>query len=282
MWARTNPSQYKGGVAMSNDGGRTWELQANGITETAATDIVLDPTSPADARTLYVAGFGTGVWKSADGGKSWALKNNGIAGEQPFAWRMTRVGDGTLYLVVARKATDGDPTYGTLEDGALYRSRDGAETWERIALPEGCNGPNDVKVDPRDPKRIYIAAWGRFHRPDDTDGGVLRSTDGGKTWKNVFSVSQHAYDITLDPKHPDIIYVCGFDSAAYRSTDGGGTWSRLKGYNFKWGHRVVIDPHHEGMIYITTFGGSVWHGPAAGDPDAVEDLATPIRWGREG
>ena len=29
------------------------------------------------------------------------------------------------------------------------------------------------------------------------------------------------------------------------------------------------------MIYITTFGGSVWHGPAEGDPDAVEDIAGP-------
>jgi len=281
MWRHTDPKNYKGGVGISADGGRTWTLLTNGITETAATDIVLDPTSPVGSRTLYVAGFGTGVWKSTDGGKSWVLKKEGIEGDEPFAWRMTRAEDGTLYLAVARRAFDEHSNYGTPEDGALYRSRDGAETWERITLPEGCNGPNDIKVDPRDPNRLYLAAWGRFNPPDDSEGGVFRSTDGGATWENVFKISQHAYDVTIDPKNPDTVYVCGFDSAAYRSTDGGDTWRRLKGYNFKWGHRVVIDPHHEGMIYITTFGGSVWHGPAAGDPNAVEDIATPIPMGTE-
>src|ERR671939_111479 len=71
-------------------------------------------------------------------------------------------------------------------------------------------------------------------------------------------------------------WVWRFDSAAYRSTDGGQTWARIKGYNFKWGHRVIIDEADPRKIYITTFGGSVWHGPAAGDPRAIEDIVTPV------
>ena len=50
----------------------------------------------------------------------------------------------------------------------------------------------------------------------------------------------------------------------------------IKGFNFKWGHRAIPDPRDSTMIYITTFGGSVWHGPAAGDPHAVEDIVTPM------
>ena len=49
------------------------------------------------------------------------------------------------------------------------------------------------------------------------------------------------------------------------------------GFNFKWGHRVIPDPATRTRIYITTFGGGVWHGPAAGDPDAVEDVIEPAR-----
>ena len=143
-------------------------------------------------------------------------------------------------------ARDEDGRYGTPEDGALYRSRDGAETWECITLPQGCNGPNDLAVDPRDPNPNYLAAWGRFSPPDDACGGIYRSTDGGATWESIFAVSQHAYAVTLDPEHPDTLYMCGFDAGAYRSTDGGESWERLKGYNFKWGHRVVPDPHHPG------------------------------------
>jgi hypothetical protein len=46
-------------------------------------------------------------------------------------------------------------------DGALYRSRDGAESWEKVSLPEGVNGPNGLSIDPADPARWYLAAWGR-------------------------------------------------------------------------------------------------------------------------
>ena len=55
----------------------------------------------------------------------------------------------------------------------------------------------------------------------------------------------------------------------------------MPGYNFKWGHRVVLDPLHRGMLYVTTFGGSVWYGPETGDPGAGEDIDTPIVATRE-
>ena len=89
------------------------------------------------------------------------------------------------------------------------------------------------------------------------------------------SKDQHVYDVTLDPRNPNLAYACGFEASAWRSTDRGETWRRIPGYNFKWGHRVVPDPFDEKMIYITTFGGSVWYGPATGDPDAAEDIVTP-------
>jgi len=82
--------------------------------------------------------------------------------------------------------------------------------------------------------------------------------------------------VTIDPRQPDAIYACGFDAAAYRSTDAGRPWTRIRGYNFKWGHRVIPDPNDPSKIYITTYGGSVWHGPAAGDPNAPEDILTPV------
>jgi len=56
------------------------------------------------------------------------------------------------------------------------------------------------------------------------------------------------------------------------STDRGETWTRIRGYNFKWGQRVIADPKDASKIYVTTFGGSVWHGPAAGDATAAEDV----------
>jgi photosystem II stability/assembly factor-like uncharacterized protein len=273
MWRRISPSKYNGGVCLSEDGGRTWKTSIEGMPPTAATHIVLDPRSPAQARTLYVAGFGRGVFKSVDGGKSWTLKNNGIEGREPFAWRLTLTPDGTLYLVVARRS-EGE-SFGNEGDGALYRSRDGAERWEKMKLPEGVNGPNGLAVDPADPQRLYLAAWGRRTEQGAVSGGVYLSTNAGENWKVALTKNQHIYDVTIDPKDSRIAYACGFESSAWRSTDRGEHWQRIRGYNFKWGHRVTPDPANPDKIYITTFGGSLWHGPAIGDPKAAEDIVSP-------
>jgi photosystem II stability/assembly factor-like uncharacterized protein len=272
MWRTTSTSTYQGGVAVSDDGGRTWRKPANGMPQTAATHVLLDPTSPAEGRVLYAAGFGRGVYKSVDGGASWALKNKGIAGVAPLVWRLSRDPDGVLYAIVARRSENG--SYGDANDGALYRSGDGAESWTRVALPGMTNGPNGLAIDPDDPQRLYLAAWGRRVNGGDTDGGIFVSTDGGMTWRNTLAADQHIYDVTVDRRN-GILYACGFESSVWRSDDRGESWRRLRGYNFKWGHRVIPDPQDPGMIYVTTFGGSVWHGPADGDPQALEDIAGP-------
>ncbi|MEK7409631.1 MAG: hypothetical protein AAB225_31605, partial [Acidobacteriota bacterium] len=274
MWQGRSPSTYVGGICRSEDGARSWNCMPGAIPDTAPTHILLDPNSPANARVLYVAAFGRGVYKSTDDGQTWAPKNNGIAGAEPLAWRLAQDRSRTLYLVAARRSQDG--SFGNDGDGALYRSTDGAEHWSRIDLPPGVNGPNGLAIDPENPKRLYLAAWGRRTPDGAVDGGIFVSDNGGAGWRNVLAKDQHVYDVTIDPRDPRILYACGFSSSAWRSTDRGESWRRIRGYNFKWGHRVIPDPVDPGKVYITTFGGSVWHGPAAGDPQAPEDIQTPV------
>lgn len=274
MWQGRSPSTYVGGICRSDDGARNWNCFPGAIPNTAPTHILMDPASPVNARVLYVAAFGRGVYKSADDGKTWTARNEGIAGPEPLAWRLACDAKGTLYLVVARRSQDG--SFGNESDGALYRSTDGAARWSRIELPRGVNGPNGLAIDPGDPQRLYLAAWGRRTAAGAVDGGIFLSEDGGASWRNVLARDQHVYDVTIDPRDPRILYACGFSSSAWRSTDRGLTWRRIRGYNFKWGHRVIPDPVDPSRIYITTFGGSVWHGPAAGDPKAPEDIETPV------
>ena len=130
MWRRTDPARFHGGVAVSTDGARHWTVSNRGMEESAITHVLVDPRSPKGRRTLYATAFGRGVYKSTDNGASWTLANNGLAADprnQPFAWRVTLVPDGTLYLVVARRSERG--AIGDRDDGALYRSTDGAENW---------------------------------------------------------------------------------------------------------------------------------------------------------
>jgi len=273
MWRHRDPLSFVGGVAISTDAGKHWAPAGKGMPETSVTHILVDPKSPVGKRTIYACGFGRGVFKSTDNGKTWALMNDGITEPNPFAWRITRAGNGTLYLVIARS---NEGRYGEAGGGALYKSVDGAEHWTKLKLPAGTNGPNGLTLDPRDNRRMYLAAWGQERSDVDAGGGVFLSTDAGGTWRPIFQDSQHVYDVTVDPRNADVLYICGFDAAAYRSADRGAHWTRIRGYNFKWGHRVIPDPNDESKIYITTYGGSVWHGPALGDPKAPEDISTPV------
>jgi hypothetical protein len=274
MWRNRGVQRFSGGVAVSTDGGLHWQQSITGMPAHSITHILLDPSSPAGSRTLYACAFGLGVYKSTDNGKSWTQKNNGIAGDEPFVWRITPSQDGSLYLVVARRSEKQDLSPSLA--GALYRSTDKAEHWQRIDLPAGVNGPTGLEIDPRDPHRLYLTAWGQEGDSADKNGGVYASDDGGKTWRTLFTKSQHVYDLTIDTHHPDTLYICGFDAAAFRSTDRGAHWELIKGYNFKWGHRVILDPNDSTQIYITTYGGGVWHGPARGTTNTPETILTPV------
>ncbi|MBK8500838.1 MAG: hypothetical protein IPL46_00760 [Saprospiraceae bacterium] len=275
MWRNRDMSEYTGGIVMSENGGTTWIPVSQDIGEAAVTSILMDPDSEVNSRTLYVCGFGRGVFKSVDDGHSWVEKNQGIEGSQPATFQITLRADDELFLIVSRKSEDG--SIGTDLDGALYRSSDHAETWVKQQLPEGVNGPTSLLVDPDNPNRLFLSAWGRYGDTEfspNQGGGIYLSEDDGNHWTPILTHDQHIYELTVDPRN-GIFYAAGFNASAYRSEDNGLTWGRIKGYNFKWGKTVIPDRVDSEKIYIITFGGGVWYGPAKGDENAMEDIATP-------
>ena len=176
-------------------------------------------------------------------------------------------------MVITRRSENG--SIGNDDDGAIYRSRDAAEHWTTLRLPAGVNGPNGIAIDLGDSNRLYLAAWARATGVHGEGGGIYLSADGGNTWRRTLDRDQHVYDITIDPRDPNLLYASGFESCAWRSVDRGEHWTRISGFNFKWGHRVIPDPAAENSVYITTFGGSVWHGSVNAAP-APLDIFTPV------
>jgi photosystem II stability/assembly factor-like uncharacterized protein len=278
MFRKKGVTGYNGGILITENGGKTWQPVSGSIGEAAMTHILMDPASKKESRTIYACAFGKGVYKSVDGGKTWAQKNKGLSGAEPFAWQIVqRENDGILFLVVSRRSEDG--SIGNDKDGALYRSDDSAESWTRISLPEGTNGPTSLLVGRQHAKQLVLSAWGRVavgQFAPDTGGGIFVSDDEGKTWKQVMEKDQHICDVTFD-KRNNRFYACGFNGAAYYSADGASNWNRIKGYNFKWGKKVDFDPADPEKIFIITFGGGVWYGPAKGDEQAKEDIITPFK-----
>ena len=271
------PEYRRGGVAISEDGGKTWNPSVNGMGfDSPATSIVLDPNSPIESRTLYTSVYGKGVYKSIDGGISWTLQNQGISGSLA-AFELTLTPDGTLYLITSPTPQHVDGDYGReVFFGSLYKSEDGAESWQQLNPGTKVLFPNGLTYDPTEPERIYLGAWSDIQLSDliggtlarntggnqwfDLDGGIHMSEDGGQTWLQIFDANHYVYDVTVDPDNPNRLYCNTFDRGAYFSEDRGKTWIKMAGYDFHWGHRVIVDPHNKGMVYLTTFGSSLWHG----------------------
>lgn len=267
----------KGGICVSDDGGKTWTPVVEGMGfDSPATSIVLDTTSPTDNRVLYASVYSKGVFKSMDGGKTWELKNSGI-GENTAAFELTLTPKGDLYLVVSAAPMHKNGVVGRdVYSGVLYKSVDGAASWQKLSVTEGLFFPNGLDVDRANPDRLYLACWSNLNLSDLVGGDVVRKTggneklfmpggvflseDGGESWKNIFDKEKYVYDVVVDERHNGRLYINTFNSAAYRSDDFGKSWQKIKGYDFHWGQRPVVDIRDKEKIFLTTFGSSVLHG----------------------
>ncbi len=251
-----------GGVCLSVDFAASWKPENRGIPPNPVTSIVLDPNSPKNARTLYAGVFGAGVYKSTDDGHTWTLKKDGLG--SPDNMRVSRVflhRDGTLFaMICARRAHRGGPL---LPDGVgLYRSRDGAETWQKINPSDPWLYPKDFSVDPKDSRRILVGVCDAGH--GDQSGGLYLTEDGGKTWRRIGRKGPQTFGGYFHPRL-GWIYMTLTEGAPgaglWLSRDMGKTWLPFKGLPFANIQRVEFDPHDDARLRVTTFGGSVWFGP---------------------
>ena len=196
MWRRLSIADFEGGILRTDDGGKSWKPISHDIGEAAITHVLTERSFNQKSGTLYACAFGKGVYKSTDDGKTWTSKNKGIQGTEPFAWRITENDkNGELFLIVCRRSDDGSIDNDL--DGAVYRSADEAESWTRMKLPEGTNGPMSLAIDPENTDRLLLSAWGRAtpgQFTPDTGGGIFISNDNGTTWKNVLQIDQHIHE----------------------------------------------------------------------------------------
>jgi photosystem II stability/assembly factor-like uncharacterized protein len=255
-------ARASGGIGLSTDFGVTWRDSSQGLAKKPITSVVLDPKSPKSSRTLYASAFEDGVYKSTDGGTKWEKTSNrlGAPGVNMRACRIILHHDGTLFCLITALRKDG---HYVAEGTGLYRSTDGAKTWSWINRSKPLHWPMDFDVDPRDSRVIYMGAADT----ESTEGGLYTTSDGGTTWARLARKGDQCFGATVNPHKPDWIYMClgeGDESGPglWLSKDRGKSWKALEGLPFRGAQRVSFDPKDDSVIYVSTFGGSVWRGPA--------------------
>ncbi|MDX2304938.1 MAG: hypothetical protein NW226_19160 [Microscillaceae bacterium] len=191
----------------------------------------------SNPQVIYAGAASGGLWKTEDGGISWKpiFEKEKVAAIGAIAINQNHPD------IVWAGTGEGNPRNSHTGGYGIYKSLDAGKTWKCMGL-EKTKNIHRIIVSKDNPDVVYVAAigspWGAH-----AERGVFKTTDGGKTWKNVlFTNSQSGTaDMVVDPQNPNKILVAmwehkrdpwffksgGEGSGLYLTYDGGESWKKL-------------------------------------------------------
>ncbi len=190
-----------------------------------------------DPRILYVGTAGGGVFKSLNGGitfkpifDKYTMSIGSIAVSQKdsdIVW----VGTGECNVRNSVSVGTG-----------LYKSNDGGKTWKFMGF-EDSERIAKIVINPDNDDVVYVCVMGHLWNSN-TQRGVYKTEDGGKTWKKILYVDENTgcADLEMDPQEHDVLYASmwqfrrkpyfftsgGKGSGIFKTEDGGKSWKKLK------------------------------------------------------
>ena len=190
--------------------------------------------------TYYMGSTGGGVFKTTDDGITWKNISDGFFKTGSVGAIAISESDPNIVVVgMGEHAARGVMT--SMGDG-VYKSMDAGKTWSHLGLDK-TRHISDVVIHPTNPNIIYVTAQGAQYAPS-KERGIYKTTDGGKTWKNILSVNNTtgASSLSMDMTNPRILYAAmwqhqrypwvmesgGENSGLFKSTDAGTTWTKMK------------------------------------------------------
>jgi photosystem II stability/assembly factor-like uncharacterized protein len=194
---------------------------------------------PSKPGVFYIGVNNGGVWETNDYGRTWRPIFDGQPTQSIGALAVAPSDPNVIYVGSGEGLQRPDLSVG---DG-MYRSTDAGKTWKHLGLRDA-QQISAIAVDPRDPKRLFVAVLGHPYGPNE-ERGVFLSTDGGETFAKSLTkdADTGAVAVTLSSNDPSTVYAVlwaqrqapwengvwhGSGSGLHKSTDGGKTWRHLE------------------------------------------------------
>ena len=148
--------------------------------------------------------------------------------------------------------------------GGLWKTTNRGITFAPIFDEQGSFTLCCVVVDPKDSNVVWVGSGeNASQRSAHFGDGIYKSTDAGKTWKNVgLTTSEHIGKLLIDPRNSNTVYVAsqgplwsaGGERGLYKTTDGGATWNAVLTISQDTGiSDAVFDTKNPDIIYASSY-----------------------------
>jgi len=189
---------------------------------------------------------------------------------------------GGRVAAVAGTASDPNLYYLGSAGGGVWKTENGGATWTPLFEKQPVAAIGAVTIDPTNENVVWVGTGEANPRNDVSYGdGVYKTTDGGKTWKNVgLAATRHIARILIDPKDPDHVIVGALgdvfadskDRGVYVTDDGGKTWTQTLYVGPASGtSELAMDPNDPKVVYasIWQFRREPWTFHSGGPDDGI-------------
>ena len=267
-----------GGVFKSDNAGVTWESIFDKYGAGSIGSVKFDQN---DLNTIWVgtgesanrnsSAWGDGIYKSTDGGKTFS--NMGLKSTHQIAEIEIHPNNSSIVYAAAV-----GHLWGYSGERGLFRTLDGGNSWEKVlgGLPDdGKTGCTEIIFHPTNPDIMFAGFYHRLRQPASfvsggEEGGLFKSTDGGKSWRKVTNGlakgKSGMIDISIHLSNPDIM-VMAYEAdenipdgepgtGVYISYDGGESWNFLLKHAVRpfYHGQIEIDPINPENIYVVSRG----------------------------
>ena len=193
---------------------------------------------PSQPKTFYMGVASGGVFRTTDGGATWAPISDG---QIPLgSIGSIAVADSNPDIIYVGTGSDGVRSNVSTGRG-IYKTTDGGKAWVFAGLRDG-GQTGAIRIHPSNPDTIIAAMTGDIFKAN-TERGIFKSTDGGKTWKKTLYLSDQlgAMDVEFQPGNPSVVYawmsrlerkpwtiISGSNEGGfYKSTNGGDSFTKI-------------------------------------------------------